>query len=268
MANPDVDAGNVRLPGGVQSIARAFELLETMADLGGIVGLSQLASRSGLPLPTIHRLMRTLLDLGYVRQELSREYALGPRLVRLGENASRLLGDWATPYLQEVVDAVGESANLAMLDGHQVVYTAQVPGRHSMRMFTEVGRRAGVHCTAIGKAMMATLPAEQVKELLRRSGLPAQTPHTITTLRAMDKELDRVRLQGYAIDNEEQEIGVRCVAVTLPGEPVRAAISISGPSTRMTDALIGTAVPLLTETATALADELHLAGASARSKVS
>jgi len=157
----DTDAGNGRLPGSVQSIARAFDLLETMADLGGIVSLSQLAGRSGLPLPTIHRLMRTLLDLGYVRQEPSREYALGPRLVRLGENASRLLGDWATPYLQRVVDAIGESANLAMLDGHQVVYTAQVPGRHSMRMFTEVGRRAGVHCTAVGKAMLAALPAVQ-----------------------------------------------------------------------------------------------------------
>ena len=155
-----------------------------------------------------------------------------------------------------------------MLDGYQVVYTAQVPGRHAMRMFTEVGRRAGVHCTAIGKAMLATLPAEQAAEILRRSGLPAQTQHTITSKRAMDKELERIRLQGYAIDNEEQEIGVRCVAVTLPGEPARAAISISGPSTRMTDALISTAVPLLTETAAALADELDLAGAAARSKVS
>jgi len=267
MASPDVNGGG-RLSGGVQSIARAFDLLETMADLGGIVGLSQLASASGLPLPTIHRLMRTLLDLGYVRQEPSREYALGPRLVRLGESAGRLLGDWATPYLQQVVDATGESANLAMLDGFQVVYTAQVPGRHSMRMFTEVGRRAGVHCTAIGKAMLATMPAEQADEILRRSGLPGQTRHTITALRAMEKELKRIRMQGYAIDNEEQEVGVRCVAVTLPGEPARAAISISGPSTRMTDALISTAVPLLTETAAALADELDLAGAAARSKAS
>jgi len=264
----DTDAGNGRLPGSVQSIARAFDLLETMADLGGIVSLSQLASHSGLPLPTIHRLMRTLLDLGYVRQEPSREYALGPRLVRLGENASRLLGDWATPYLQRVVATIGESANLAMLDGHQVVYTAQVPGRHSMRMFTEVGRRAGVHCTAVGKAMLAALPAAQADDVLRRSGLPAQTEHTITSLKAMGTELDRIRLRGYAIDEEEQEIGVRCVAVSLPGDPARAAISISGPSTRMSDGLIATAVPLLVETAAALADELHLAGTVARSKVS
>src|SRR5437773_114636 len=129
MAKRDTDAGTGRLAGGVQSIARAFDLLEMMADLGGIVSLSQLASRSGLPLPTIHRLMRTLLDLGYLRQEPSREYALGPRLVRLGESASRLLATWATPHLQRLVDAIGESANMAMMDGHQVVYTAQVPGR-------------------------------------------------------------------------------------------------------------------------------------------
>ena len=219
-------------------------------------------------MPTIHRLMRTLLDLGYVRQGLSREYALGPRLVRLGENASRLLGDRATPYLKRLVDAIGESANLAMLDGYQVVYTAHVPGRHAMRMFTEVGRRAGVHCTAIGKAMLATLPAERADEILRRSGLPAQTEHTITSRRAMETELEQIRLHGYAIDNEEQEIGVRCVAVTLPGEPARAAISISGPSTRLTDAIIGKAMPLLIETAVALADELDLAGATARSTVS
>jgi IclR family acetate operon transcriptional repressor len=263
----DIDAGNGRVAGGVQSIARAFDLLETMADLGGIVSLSQLATRSGLPLPTIHRLMRTLLDLGYVRQEPSREYALGPRLVRLGEGASRLLGTWATPYLQRVVDQVGESANLAMLDGYQVVYTAQVPGRHSMRMFTEVGRRAGVHCTAVGKAMLASLPAGRADEILRTSGLPAQTPHTITTLKAMEKELDRTRLRGYAIDDEEQEVGVRCVAVTLPGEPSRAAISISGPTPRMTDTLVSTAVPLLTEIAASLAEELDLAGATARSNV-
>ncbi|HEY1345042.1 MAG TPA: helix-turn-helix domain-containing protein, partial [Streptosporangiaceae bacterium] len=136
------DLPTTRNSGGVQSIERVFELLETMADAGGVIGLSQLASQSGLPLPTIHRLVRTLVDLGYVRQEPSREYALGPRLVRLGDISSGLLTRWATPYLQKVVDALGESTNLAILDGDQIMYVAQAPGSHSMRMFTEVGRRA------------------------------------------------------------------------------------------------------------------------------
>jgi IclR family transcriptional regulator, acetate operon repressor len=246
---------------GVQSIARTFDLLELMADFGGIVGVSQLAARSGLPLPTIHRLIRTLVDLGYVRQQPSREYALGPRLVRLGEGASRLLGDWATPHLQALVDALGESANLAMLDDDQVVYTAQAQGSHSMRMFTEVGRRAWVHCTAVGKAMLADLPAERVRDMVRRSGMPAQTPRTITSMRALSHELARIREQGFAIDDEEQELGVRCIAVVLPGSPSRAAVSISGPSPRMSDRVLQSAIPMLTKTAASLATELDLTDA-------
>jgi IclR family transcriptional regulator, acetate operon repressor len=263
------DAGNgvaSRSAGGVQSIARVFELLETMADLGGIVTLSELAHRTGLPVPTIHRLMRTLVDVGYVRQEPSRAYALAPRLVRLGEGASRLIGTWATPHLRRLVDAVGESANLALLDGDEIVYAAQVPGRHSMRMFTEVGRRASMHSTAVGKAMLAAMPPDRAGEIMRRSSLSAQTVHTITTLKAMQEELSRIRENGYAIDEEEQEIGVRCVAVALPGEPARAAISVSGPSTRMTESLVSAAVPTLLQTARALGDELDLAGVAAAGK--
>jgi IclR family acetate operon transcriptional repressor len=264
--NDPADGGAARSPGGVQSIARVFELLETMADLGGIVTLSELAHHSGLPGPTVHRLVRTLVDLGYVRQEPSRAYALAPRLVRLGEGASRLIGTWATPHLRRLVDAVGESANFALLDGEEVVYAAQVPGRHSMRMFTEVGRRAGMHCTAVGKAMLAAMPPDRAGEILRRSGLSAQTAHTLTTVEAMQEELSRIRENGYAIDEEEQEIGVRCVAVALPGERARAAISVSGPSTRMTESLVSAAVPTLLATARALGDELDLAGVAAAGK--
>jgi IclR family acetate operon transcriptional repressor len=256
----DATVGNAGRPaGGVQSIARVFELLETMADLGGIVTLSELATRSGLPGPTIHRLVRTLVDLGYVRQEPSRAYALAPRLVRLGEASNRVIGTWAPSHLRGLVDAVGESANLAILDGDEVVYAAQVPGRHSMRMFTEVGRRASMHCTAVGKAMLAAMPSDRAGEILRRSGLSAHTPHTLTTIEAMEGELGRIRENGYAMDAEEQEVGVRCIAVALPGERARAAISVSGPSTRMTESLVGAAVPILLETARALGADLDLA---------
>jgi IclR family transcriptional regulator, acetate operon repressor len=254
-----------RGPGGVQSIERVFELLETMADAGGVIGLSQLASQSGLPLPTIHRLVRTLVDLGYVRQEPSREYALGPRLVRLGDISSGLLTRWATPYLQQVADALGESTNLAILDGDQIMYVAQAPGSHSMRMFTEVGRRARAHCTAVGKAMLAQMPAEKVDGILRRSGMPALTEHTITDRAQFTRELALIRERGYALDEGEQELGVRCAAVALPGNSTRAATSISGPLTRMTDELIQSAVPLLTSTANALAEELDLVATSERS---
>ena len=176
----DADGSSTARSGGVQSLERAFGLLETMADAGGTIGLSQLAAEADLPLPTIHRLVRTLVDLGYVRQEPSRQYALGPRLIRLGETSSRMLGTWARPYLLELVEGLGESANLAMLDGDLMVYVGQVQSRQSMRMFTEVGRAVSAHCTAVGKAILAGEDPAAVRALLARTGMEARTEHTLT----------------------------------------------------------------------------------------
>jgi IclR family acetate operon transcriptional repressor len=242
--------------GGVQSIERAFGLLETMADNGGMMGLSQLAAASGLPLPTIHRLVRTLVQLGYLRQEPNRQYALGPRLIRLGESSSHMLSVWARPHLAKLVDEIGESANLAMLDGDQIVYVAQAPSRHSMRMFTEVGRRVLPHCTAVGKAIMAHMPPAEVREILDRTGMPQHTPTTISDPEVFARALEDTARQGYAIDEGEQEVGVRCVAVAVPDAPSRLAVSLSGPATRMTEELIDRAVPMLREAGTKLSREL------------
>ena len=247
--------------GGVQSLDRAFALLEYLADGPGPdgVALSELATRSGLPLPTIHRLVRTLVASGYVRQLPSRRYALGPRLIRLGDAASRMLGEWARPQLAALVDATGESANLAMLDGDAVVYVAQVPSRHTMRMFTEVGRRVPAHCTGVGKALLATLPPAEVRALVARTGLPAATPHTITDPAALARELDTVRTRGYAVDDAEQELGVRCVAVAVPGAPSATALSVSGPAARVTWEAVEGFVPQLRLAADALAGQLSAA---------
>jgi IclR family acetate operon transcriptional repressor len=242
--------------GGVQSLDRAFALLEHMAAAGGDVALSELATRSGLPLPTIHRIVRTLVASGYVRQLPSRRYALGPRLIGLGDAASRMLGEWARPHLAELVDQVGETANMAVLDGDAVVYVAQVPSRHSMRMFTEVGRRVPVHCTGVGKALLAQLPPTRVAELLARAGMPAQTPQTITDAERLARELDRIRHQGYAVDDAEQELGVRCVAVAVPGGPSMTALSVSGPESRVSWAAVDRIAPLLQQAAQALAGHL------------
>jgi IclR family acetate operon transcriptional repressor len=252
----EAERPTIRLRGGVQSVERTFELLETMADAGGVVGLSKLAQESGLALPTIHRLIRTLVDLGYVRQEPSRQYSLGPRLIRLGESSSHLLGTWSRPYLTRIVDALGESANLAMLDGDQVVYVAQVQSKQSMRMFTEVGRRVYPHCTAVGKALLANMAPSDVQALLHRTGMPAQTEHTITEPERFAEEIHQVRAQGYAMDDGEQEIGVRCVAVPVLGTPNRLAVSISGPAPRMTPGVVERAVPLLHRAAEDLARDL------------
>jgi IclR family acetate operon transcriptional repressor len=252
----DVNGPKART-GGVQSIERAFGLLETMADEGGMMGLSQLASASGLPLPTIHRLVRTLVDLGYLRQEPSRQYVLGPRLIRLGESSSHMLSVWARPHLARLVDELGESANLAMLDGDQIVYVAQMQSRHSMRMFTEVGRRVLPHCTAVGKAIMADLPEQQVRDILERTGMPRHTENTITDPDEFARQLVKAGEVGYAMDEGEQEVGVRCVAVAVRDVPSKLALSVSGPAGRMSEELVDRAVPLLSKAGAALAADLR-----------
>ncbi|MCP2257346.1 transcriptional regulator, IclR family [Streptoalloteichus tenebrarius] len=248
--------------GGVQSLERAFHLLERLADAGGEAGLSELAAASGLPLPTIHRLVRTLVTLGYVRQGSSRRYALGPRLIRLGETASRQFGAWARPLLADLVDQVGETANLAILDGDEIVYVAQAPSRHSMRMFTEVGRRVLPHGTGVGKAVLSQLPREEVVEILDRTGMPAYTPHTITDRDRLLRQLAQIARQGYALDEGEQEVGVRCVAVPLTGGPALAAVSVSGPEGRLTKAAVGRIVPLMQRTAEQLTQQFASAASA------
>jgi IclR family acetate operon transcriptional repressor len=143
-----------------------------------------------------------------------------------------------------------------VLDGDQVVYVAQAPSRHSMRMFTEVGRRVDAHCTAVGKAILAQLPDDTVEQVLARAKMSPQTERSITTVDAMRTELNVIRDQGYAVDDGEQEIGVRCLAVAVPGTPSNAAISISGPETRMGMIAVDEVVPLLTKAAKVLAREM------------
>ena len=218
----------------VQSVDRVFGLLEHLADGDGSLTLSELAARSALPMPTIHRLIRFLVSQGYGRQDPGKRYTIGPRMIWLGEAASRMLGSWATPVLTRLVEEFGETTNMAMLEGDGVIYVAQVPSPRAMRMFTEVGRFVMPHCTGVGKAVMSTMSDDEVAALLGRTGMPARTERTITSVEAMLTELATIRETGFAVDDGEQELGVRCVAVPVPDLPFRAAISVSGPSSRVT----------------------------------
>ena len=242
---------------GVQSVERVFELLELVTDAGGEVTLSELAASTELPLPTVHRLLRTLVSLGYARQLPNRRYALGPRLIRIGEAASRQFGALARPQLTGLVDALGESANMAVLDGDMVVYVAQVPSSHSMRMFTEVGRRVHLHDTGVGKAILAQLPDETVRAIVGRAGMPTPTEHSIGSIDELLVELDRIRERGFAIDDQEQEIGVRCFSMAVPDAPTPTAVSVSGPVSRVDESFGERAVPLLRRAVTAISAELE-----------
>ncbi len=242
--------------GAVQSVNRALDLLEAIADASSPRGLSQLAATAALPLPTAHRLMQTLVHRGYARQEQSRHYTLGAKLIHLGDVASRLLGAWATPYLAELRDFTGESANFAILDDNEVVYVAQAGSRHQMRMFTEPGRRVLPHCTAVGKALLAELPTADVQRIVGQNGLPPRTTRTITDPDEFLIHLKTIHRQGYAIDEGEQEVGVRCLAVVVPNATVPSAISVSGPAGRMTAEHVERSIPVLHEIAGRLSTSL------------
>ncbi|MFI8598187.1 helix-turn-helix domain-containing protein [Kocuria koreensis] len=235
--------------GGVQSVERVFDLLNIITASGGESSLSELAAKSELPLPTIHRLLRTLVFLGYVRQLPNRSYALGPGLIRLGYTASLQLGAYAQPVLRRIVDQLGESANMAMLDGHMVVYVGQAQSSQSMRTFTEVGRRAHAHDTGVGKAILATLPESQVVSIVSSMGMPTPTKKSLGTMEDLLADLEKIRERGYAIDDEEQEVGVRCFSMALPEAPTPTAISVSGPVSRVDWDFGERAVPLLREAA-------------------
>jgi IclR family acetate operon transcriptional repressor len=170
---------------------------------------------------------------------------VGTAALRLGDAAQRSLARSAQPYLAELVELSGETANLAVLEGDDVVYVAQVSSPHTLRMFAEVGRHVPPHSTAVGKVLLAAMPRERALSLLRRTGLPRRTPATVTDLDAMAAELDAVLRQGWAADEGEQESGVRCVAVPVgSGDQVLAAVSLSGPAERFT----GGGDPRLVET--------------------
>ncbi|GII89932.1 IclR family transcriptional regulator [Sinosporangium siamense] len=221
----------------VQAVDRALDVLEALAGQGGEAGLSEIAAQTGLPYGTIHRLLRTLLARGYVRQESDKRYALGGALVRLGGTAERMVAVWAQPYLSRMVELSGETANLAVLEGDFVVYVAQVPSPRRLRMFAEVGRRVLPHSTAVGKVLMADRGDGEVAALIERTGMPRRTANTITDLGSMLAELEAVRRRGYALDLGEEELGVHCLAVPVrDGGRVIGAISVSGPSERI-DAL-------------------------------
>lgn len=238
-----------KVSGGVQSVERVFELLELITDAGGNVTLSELAASTSLPLPTIHRLLRTLASMGYVRQLEDRRYALGAKLVRLGEMANKQFAELARPQLMFLVRELGETANLAILDFDKVMYVAQVPSPHAMRMFTEVGRRVHAHDTGVGKAILSQLDDDAVREIVKQSGMPAATSHSLRTVPDLLENLRITRERGYSLDDGEQELGVKCLAVPVPHTGTPMAISVSGPAARVDDAFGVRAVPLLQQAA-------------------
>ena len=246
-------------PAGVQSLERALDILEVLSSSESEQGISEIAEEVGLANGTVHRLLTTLTYRGYARQNFpSRKYALGVKTMMLASSAREQLGPLSDPFLKELTAQSGESSNLATLDKTSVVYLAQVPSTRMVRMFTEPGNRVTPHSSGTGKVLLAYQPQSVVDAIVRRTGLPRFTRHTITDAAVLSEELGRIRERGYALDSEEMEEGVRCLAAPIfgpDGSPM-AAISVSGPVGRLGDSRLEDLIPLIKRIATEFSDSL------------
>jgi IclR family acetate operon transcriptional repressor len=230
-----------RASGQVQSLSRALWLMNALAECPQGLSLSEVAHRVQLPTSTAHRLLTTLQNERYVRFESERSaWLIGVQAFQVGSTfvRSRDIVAMSRPYMRRLMEESGETVNLAISDRSEVVYLAQVECHKMMRAIAGPGGRARMHCSGVGKALMAYADQGDVGELIERGGLPRETSKSISDATALHAELSKIRKLGYAVDDEENAIGLRCVASIIfdeHAEPL-AGLSISGPMARMTDA--------------------------------
>ena len=221
----------------IQVIERMMKLLDVLAEHADPVQLKQLAIETGLHPSTAHRILGAMTHSGFVERSEAGAYRLGIRLLELGSLVkSRIsLRETAMPYMLKLHAATGESVNLGVRAGDEIVYVERTSsGRASVRVVHIVGARAPLHTTATGKLFLVEDGLERIRDYARRTALPASTPASITALPALEKELDRVRRHGVAFDLDEVEAGVRCIAAGIrddSGELI-AGLSLSTPSER------------------------------------
>ncbi len=242
----------------IPPLLRAFALLERIARAEGPVTLREAAEGSGLPKPTVYRILAMLEQAGLlVRETDGRRMSPGPRLTRIALDA--LLNDAARAprhaILKSLAQTVGETVNLTMLDGSEVVYLDRVETAWPLRMTLQPGSRVPLHCTASGKLLLASLPAARRRRLVATLVLERYTERTLINANALETELARIRRVGYATDNEEYLAGLVCVAVPviLDRRRTAACIAVHAPLARMPlDTAIGH-LPALRRAAGAIA---------------
>jgi DNA-binding IclR family transcriptional regulator len=229
----------VPAPSTHRSLERGLAVLEAVAASGGAVTLADTARKLGLHRSTAHHLMQTLVSLGWLRQEESnRSYELTPKLHQLtGRKWSvQQVGDMAQPLLEQLTRETGEGTSVAAWVDGTVTIAAKREAEGPVRVVQDVGGVRQIYCTAVGKAIAGWLPRPEVLAALKRENMIALTPKTITTQAAFETELRRIKTAGYAIDDEEQFEGLRCIAMPIfsyTGQ-VAGSMCVVGPKHRMT----------------------------------
>ncbi len=223
----------------VQSAERIFQVMEMLAD-NGEMGLMELSTALGLHKSTVHRLLMSLIYMGYARQdEATQKYMLSYKIVNMAGKVleSMDIVQVARPYMDSLSEQSGETVHLVQREGSNILYIYKAEARvGTIRMVSRVGMVHPMYCSGVGKAIMAELSWREVEQIWSESRIERKTEHTITDLETLKGVLEEVRRNGYALDDEENEQGVRCIAACLRDyhKEVRYAFSISGPTSRMT----------------------------------
>lgn len=243
--------------GGTQAIGRTLAVLDLFRQEGRDLGISEIAEHLSLSASTVHRIVRALVNAAYLAQNAASErYYLGRAAVLLGQSAGEQLGlDRAQAVLDRVREDTGESVNLGVREGDQMMVVIRAESKLPLRFSQEPGSKLPVHATAMGKASLAHAGSSIASEVAGlRKPLEALTPHTITSPTKLRQELERIRSRGYSIDDEEALLGVRCVAAPIlsPAGHLLAAVAVQGPAVRMSAQRLDAFAPVIR----AVADEI------------
>lgn len=245
---------------GLKSFKKAVAILEAFSIREPRLPLTEIARRAKLPLSTAHRILGTLHSVGFIDRDGERDqYRLGLRLLELGSIvlSNMELHREAMPFIEALARESGETIHLGVFDGTQVISIEKIDSAHGLASNVTIGKGAPAYCTGVGKALLAFQPDEAVAAVCR-NGLTRKTPNTITSERRLRQELARIRALGYAVDNSENEIGVRCVAAPIRNHTgaVIASLSISGPAARIREADVPRLAERVKETARKLSHQL------------
>jgi IclR family acetate operon transcriptional repressor len=215
---------------GTRAIRRTCLVLNAVgATANAGASLPQLVAATGMPKSSLHRYLEVLVQEEFLQRDAhSVTYRLGRRFMTLSSVEAQLLVLRARPFLERLRDRFDETVNLGMMSGDNIVYVDIVESAKTIRLAARMGDRDMVHSTALGKAIAAQLPEVEVRSLLQRTGLPRRTANTITRVPEFMKQLELVRRHGFALDDQENDVEGRCVAVAIPAARVQYAISVSG----------------------------------------
>jgi IclR family KDG regulon transcriptional repressor len=225
------------MPAVVKSVHNAIRILEALGREEGL-GVTRISQLLDLPKSSVHDILSTLHNAGLVEKDCQlNHYSLGLKLFELGNmaRANLELRQIATPFLRSLNEELDETVHLTILDGWEVLYIECFESAKQLRTYSVIGVRAPLHCTAVGKAILAFFTDKQVGLMVKTMGLARFTENTITDRQRLDQELAEIRKRGYAVDNAEHEEGVRCIGAPIHNHEAQvvASISVSGPSQRM-----------------------------------